>query len=89
MIKPQITIRIPGPSEPGYLRRSVQLAELQATASENDPRALLKLVDFLTGFVEAAEGVDAREALLDLSKEEFDAILAEFAAVGKSLAGSG
>lgn len=74
----EIVIRPPGRDKPGYLRRLRKAMELQERAGQ---RLTLADVDEMVAFVLAeAEviappGADLTEALYDLSKAQWDALL--------------
>lgn len=74
----EIVIRPPGRDTPGFLRRWRRSMELQERIKSGDWQALDEMVNFM---LETAEevvtpaGVDARDALLDLSRAEFDALV--------------
>ena len=78
-----VILRVPGKDEPGYLRRMIALAEVQdamrvdqGTHGEISANSLMKMIDFLEPFVEV-DG-DAKEVLLDLSEEEYMAMMDAF-----------
>lgn len=74
----KINIEIPGPDAPGYLRR-VMLANKYATMQKEGnltPDAYEALVEFLLDFiVSPKDRVEARDALLDASSNQFADIL--------------
>jgi hypothetical protein len=73
----EIVIRPPGPEKPGYLRRVREATRIQARLrDENSVEAFDEMIDYIlnTSDVTTPAGVDARDALLDLSKEQFDAL---------------
>lgn len=79
----EVIVRFPGKDEPGYLQRAISFAELQ-DALRADQRdhgditadSLRKMVDFFVPFVEI-EG-DPVDALMGLSENEFDQMMASF-----------
>jgi len=73
----EIVIRPPGPDKPGYLRRVRETTRIQQRLrDENSVEAFDDMINHIlsTAEVTVPDGIDAREALLDLSKEQFDAI---------------
>jgi hypothetical protein len=78
MSEGEVVIRAPGREAPGYLRRMRRALELQERAAG---RMSLGLLDEMVAFVlaeaevSAPAGVDVREALLDLSRAEWDGLL--------------
>lgn len=86
---PELRIVVPGPDQPGYLRRTRQIARIQTKLNAGDLTGIEDLVAFLQEFVDADEGVDAEEALLDLSQDEYMALMQEFANAGNSRAPKG
>jgi hypothetical protein len=92
----RIVLRQPGPEAPGFLRRQQTLmrftAGLQAIRLHAkdvdycpDPRLVDDLVEFLLpAVVEPADRAAARELLLDLSQDEYEEVMAAFAADAKN-----
>jgi len=73
----EIVIRAPSADKPGYLRRVREAVRIQERMRvDNSVEAFDEMVDFIldTSEVQVPDGVDAKDALLDLSKEDFDAI---------------
>lgn len=79
----EITLRLPGPDAPGFLRR---VREVQAFLDEGKGievvRTWMRFADYLLekGYVEVPDGVDAREELYDLPQAELSRAM--FALVG-------
>ena len=79
--QPEVVITLPGPDAPGFMRRQRRCQELRAalrtaTAPAAGVAAMEAMVAWLTQFVTTpADPQDAREALLDLSKQDYDALL--------------
>lgn len=75
----EITIKAPGREAPGYLRRMRRAMTLQERQRTEGPSAGLldELIDFVLAEAEvsAPAGVDVREALLDLSQTEWNALM--------------
>ncbi len=77
-IKTEIAIKPPSKSKPGFLRRQRRLMELQQRLKVNDPQALDEMVRFLldnADEVQVPAGVDPFDAVYDLSKEDFEALV--------------
>jgi hypothetical protein len=73
----EITIKPPAKDKPGYLRRMRELGAIQEEMNTNPSLATFdKMIDFVLKHAEvsAPEGTDLREALLDLSEEQFKAL---------------
>jgi hypothetical protein len=81
--RPALKVRVPGPDEPGYLRRMVLLGRGQAQIQAGDVSGFADFAEGLADCITAPDGIDPYEALLDLSEREFGEILAAFAALGK------
>ncbi len=74
----EVVIRAPGRDKPGYLRRLRKAMELQAKAADGGTLADLdEMVDFVLAEAEVTGplGANVRDALFDLSKTEWDALL--------------
>ena len=75
----EITIKAPGREAPGYLRRMRRAMTLQERQRTEGPSAGLldEMLDFVLeeAEVSAPAGVDVREALLDLSRVEWEALM--------------
>ena len=74
----EVVIRAPGRDKPGYLRRLRKAMELRERATGRMTLADMdEMVDFVLAEAEvtAPAGADVREALFDLSKAEWDALL--------------
>jgi hypothetical protein len=72
--------KLPGLSEPGFLRRKMELTAI--LDAEPTPDNLEDLVDFLTPYVEAE---DPREALLEVSRVEYSHAILELLGYGNSV----
>ena len=73
-----VVIKPPGREKPGYLRRVRQAMALQERARVGmSVAALDEMVDFVLreAEVSAPDGVDVREALLDLSQDEWQRLM--------------
>lgn len=72
----EIVLRIPGPSEKGFLRRAEAVAKIQEmTVRMRGDNAFTvevvdAIVDLLVEYAEVPNGADPREAIKDLSQEE-------------------
>lgn len=74
-----IKIVVPTAQEKGFLRRQQKaLAFAEAMRSgEPSPAMIDAMTDFIVGFVtEPVDKVDAKDAILDLSQEDFEAVIA-------------
>lgn len=71
-----IIIKPPPASKPGYLRRRKTAMQIQKRLENGDDTAIDAMVDFVLANAEVTgpEGVDLRDAILDLSQEEFTRI---------------
>lgn len=91
-----INIKVPGPEEPGYLRKMVRLAKIKDQMADDQrdrgditADTLLMLVDFIAEFAvevvpaegENIEDIDVKEALMDLPKNQYEEIIANLGAV--------
>ena len=72
----EIVIKPPSASKPGYLRRRKAAMQIQNRLANGDDTAVDAMVDFVlaNATVTGPEGVDLREAIMDLSEEEFTSI---------------
>lgn len=74
----EIVIRPAGPDAPGFLRRWKRSMALQQRINRGDSEALDEMINLL---IESAEeiivpdGVDPKDAIMDLSRNEFDALI--------------
>lgn len=69
---------IPSPQTPGYLRRLQKAVEFQSLfkSDTSNPETLEKMIDYLAGFItEPEDPIEAREALLDATQEEYMELL--------------
>ena len=74
----ELVIRLPDKDTPGYLRRLIQADGFREKMREADnrPEFYEALVEFLLTYVlEPADRDEARELLMDASKEQYDAML--------------
>lgn len=70
----EIVIRPAGADTPGFLRRMRTALALQERMLRGDPQALDEMVDFIVESadeVTVPDGVDPRDAILDLSQNDF------------------
>lgn len=74
---PQLVFEIPDASAPGFLRRQRAAAQHLATIRSGFTAAALdSMLTFLLGFVaEPLDREQARELLLDLSREDYNSFL--------------
>lgn len=73
----EIVIRPPGPDAPGFLRRMRRSMELQKRLATGDPAALDAMIDFVVenaAEIRVPVGVEPRDAILDLSQEQFEVV---------------
>jgi hypothetical protein len=81
MAEQEIVIRPPGKEKPGYLRRVRRAMDIQKRmADEGSVEAFDDMIDFIVteSDVSVPDGVDPKDALLDLSQEEYDSIFSSF-----------
>lgn len=74
----EVVIRPPGRDKPGYLRRLRKAMELRERAQNRSTLAdVEEMIDFVLAEAEvtAPPGADVREALYELSKAQWDALL--------------
>jgi len=74
----EVVIRAPGRDKPGYLRRLRKAMELrERTRGQMSLADMDEMIEFVLTEAEvtAPPGADVREALYDLSKAEWDALL--------------
>jgi hypothetical protein len=77
-----ITIRAPGKKKPGFLKRQEKVQKfLTALRGGADLPAFYEMIDFILteNEVIVPDGVDPREALFDLSQEDYEAVMANMA----------
>ncbi len=82
MSQSTITVRAPGKNKPGFLRRQQKVQKfLTALKGGADLAAFEEMIDFILkeNEVVVPDGVDPREALLDLSQEEYEAVMSNMA----------
>lgn len=68
-----VVIRPPAANKPGYLKRRKQAMQINKRLTAGDDTAIDDMVEFVlkNATVIVPEGVDAREAIMDLSEEAF------------------
>lgn len=72
----QLRFKIPGPDEPGFLRRMRQALELQEQLQSNpNPATMEKMVEFLSVYVDGPQD-KAVEMLWDASQEQIEQLVA-------------
>lgn len=73
IVEQTITITPPSADKPGYLKRRKQSMEINARIVAGDPKAIDEMVTFVltNATVVVPAGVDAREALMELSEAQF------------------
>ena len=79
---PEIVITPPDKEKPGFLRRQRRWMGIQKQLREDGGiEAFDEMLDYLLeeATVEVPDGVDAREALLDLSEEQYGEIFGSLA----------
>lgn len=69
----EITIKPPSSDKPGHLRRFKRLADVQARFNSGDIDAVDDAVDIILSECDVVvpTDIDPKEALLDLSKDDF------------------
>ena len=75
----KVVFELPDERTPGYLRRMKNLAEFQNAQKNaaNEIERFEKLCSFLSGYVkEPSDPEEAKEALLDATKEQIDGLFA-------------
>ena len=75
----QVVFELPDEKKPGYLRRMKNLAEFQKAQknAKDEVERFEKMCAFLTGYiVEPTDPEEAREALMDATKEQIDDLFA-------------
>lgn len=75
----EIKIVPPGRDKPGFLRRMCQSFELQQLLNAGDPTAVDEMIDAIVANaerIEVPDGIDIRDAILDMSRDEWDALMA-------------
>lgn len=79
----EIIIKPPPASKPGYLRRRKTAMQIQKRLNAGDDTAIDAMVDFVlaNATVTGPEDVDLRDAIMDLSEEEFASIFNRDSAV--------
>jgi len=78
MTNPIITIKPPPKSKPGWARRQREVVRIQEVLSKGPNLAAFdEMLDLMLKECEVTvpDGVDPREALLDLSEEDFDNVM--------------
>lgn len=75
----QVVFELPNDQTPGYLRRMKNLAEFQKAQknAKDEVERFEKMCAFLSGYiVEPTDPEEAREALMDATKEQIDDLFA-------------
>lgn len=75
----KVVFELPSDSTPGYLRRMKHLAEFQKAQKDavEEIARFEALCGFLTGYVrEPTDPAEAKEALMDATKEQIDELFA-------------
>ena len=75
----KVVFELPDEKKPGYLRRMKNLAEFQKAQknAKDEVERFEKMCAFLTGYiVEPTDPEEAREALMDATKEQIDDLFA-------------
>lgn len=75
----KVVFELPDSSTPGYLRRMKNLVEFQKAQKESTDEIdrLERMCAFLTGYVkEPVDPEEAKEALMDATKEQIDELFA-------------
>ena len=72
----EITLIAVDKAKPGYLKRQKESMAIQRRIKENDETAVDDMVDFVLKHctVTGPEGADLREAIMELSEEEYQAL---------------
>jgi hypothetical protein len=84
----EMVLSLPDENAPGYLRR--YRIVLGLINRPFDPEAIDAIVDFLLPFVKEPEDRDkARDAILDMPREDYQAVLRSFLGLGKVPPNSG
>jgi len=92
----EVVLVIPGKDKPGYLRRAMQIAEIQDQMRADELNmggatleTIKSLVGFLSEFVHGLEGDEARDALLNLSENDLMTALEGFKAQAPKVGSEG
>lgn len=75
----EIKIVPPRRDKPGFLRRVRRQFELQQRLDAGDPEAINQMIaDIIANaeHIEVPDGVDVRDAILDMSRQQWDALMA-------------
>ena len=81
MSEVEVRLRIPGPDTPGFLKRATRATQLgtrleRELKKENPSLEIFNdLAEFLSDYLEVPEGVDPKEAVLNLSENELTAAM--------------
>lgn len=80
---PTISIKPPAANKPGYLRRRKQAMQINKKLVAGDDAAIDEMVEFVltNATVTVLDGIDPREAIMDLSEDDFMRIFNPEAAV--------
>lgn len=73
-----LRIHIPGPEEKGYVGRMKKLGLIQRALNNEDYGVFADLVDFLSTYTEADEGVDVAQVIEEMSLPELQALFKAF-----------
>lgn len=87
MAELQITVKLPGPDDPGFLRRQRDLlgalGRMDEARSGHDVPAMMaamdQVADEVAQYLEAPEGADPRELAYELSRNQFYEVLGALA----------
>ena len=68
-----VTIKPPAGNKPGYLKRRKQAMQINKKLIDGDDAAIDEMVDFVlaNATVTVPDGIDPREAIMDLSEDDF------------------
>jgi hypothetical protein len=83
----EITLKLPGANEPGFLRRMRDVQEIMDLSKKEFVVGTFAMWDAFgsylvdRGYVECAPGVDPREAILELTQGDLSRALAAFAGI--------
>ncbi len=82
---PEITINLPGPDAPGYLRRLQKAVEIRRKLEDGDWEAWHLFGELLISgnYVTVSDGSDPKEAIQNLSFNELSGALSSMAGGGR------
>ena len=72
----EVKLKIPGPDDPGFLRRASRASDLQVKMDRDLKQKTIKvetvsaIADFLKDYIEVPDGTDAKDAVMGLSQNE-------------------